>query len=235
METKQCPVCGIAVAVNTIYFKKRNAEYNLDHRGYDDDGSVDTLKKQIVCCPMGGYCMLHEYFEKECFDRRIVTCKEYRRWQKADIPLIARHFACCAFILMYRKQYKDAAYSMLKALWVCESDKSCNKKESENIRELTDIYFQTYFANDKSLDMESLFIDLDLKRRRKNFISTFYIALISYFCLSVSLPRNMHSKRMYLKILLFEMKLCLYRKAGNYRNTDIKSLSQTRKKKIHFF
>ena len=128
METKQCAVCGIVVEVNTIYFKKRNAEYNLDHRGYDDDGSVDTLKKQIICCPMCGYCMLPEYFEKECFDRRIVTCKEYRRWQKADIPVIARHFACCAFILMYRKQYKDAAYSMLKALWVCESDKSCNKK-----------------------------------------------------------------------------------------------------------
>lgn len=63
METKQCAVCGIVVEVNTIYFKKRNAEYNLDHRGYDDDGSVDTLKKQIICCPMCGYCMLPEYFE----------------------------------------------------------------------------------------------------------------------------------------------------------------------------
>lgn len=145
---------------------------------------------------------------------------EYRNLLRINIPVYARYYLCCAFIFERRKRWKEAAYSALRGVWVCDSV-GC-VVGANYMRDFACSYLGKYILCSEKVFCTEHIIYIDLIRRNGRYFCGFYKGIVGLLILYFWGDRNV----MFTRMVLQEIKMCLLGSRRVCLNWDIFALER---------
>jgi len=114
-----CGHCGQAQMVQVLLSTNRSGYPDLDLR--PPPMMRDTLHVQVQCCGACGYCAADIAIQPDAQAAVVIAGAEYlNTLQREDLPLTARQMLCRGLLEAAADQPLRAAWSVLKAAWVCD-------------------------------------------------------------------------------------------------------------------
>ena len=143
-RTVICGHCGQAQTVQVLLSTNRSGYPDLDLR--PPPMMRDTLHIQVQCCSACGYCAPNIAISLDAQAAAVMTGAEYRNTlQREDLPLTARQMLCRGLLEAAVDQPLRAAWSVLKAAWVCDDE----NVTAVPLRELAAEHFLKAMATDE--------------------------------------------------------------------------------------
>lgn len=198
-STTLCTACGKASRQITFV---EAPEASLDH---DLDTRAPGDAMEIQHCPHCHYCA-EDISQPVGLSATEECLKEYHEiLADTSIPPYATYHLASSCILSYNRYFYQAAWSALRAAWVCDDENLSDK--SDACRQKALCYMGAYLHSDAEPTEQDLLVYVELFRRSGRFEDALDI-------LEELLQKNLSSGTR--KVHLFQQDLCLEEDSSSY-------------------